>query len=78
MASEIESREQVMWAGMEPEAVLSRPLPVQPEAKGQPRLQRMDGQQMVWRTVDVRRLIGGITRREPFGTRCLLTKPTLL
>jgi len=58
MASEIGSGQQAMWAGVEPEGALSRPAPIPPEAKGAPRLERVNRQQMVWRTVDVERLIG--------------------
>ncbi len=57
MASENESRQQAMWEGMEPERGPLQPTPVQPEAQGEPRLQAVNRQQMVWRTVDVERLI---------------------
>jgi transposase len=60
MESEIESRQSRFagWADIEPEARACSPAPVQAEAKGQPRLQPVNRQQMVWRTVDVERLIG--------------------
>ncbi|MGH9397799.1 MAG: hypothetical protein ACRD18_13245 [Terriglobia bacterium] len=58
MASEVESRQQAMWADMEPEARASSSAPSQPQAKGEPRLERVNRQQMVWRAVDVERLIG--------------------
>jgi transposase len=57
MASESESRQPAMWAEIEPEAGASSPAPVPPEAQGAPRLERVNRQQMVWRTVDVERLI---------------------
>ncbi len=57
MTNEIESRQQAMWAEGELEGASERPAPVQPEAQGEPRLQGVNRQQMVWRTVDVERLI---------------------
>lgn len=58
MASENESGPQAMWPGVEPEGAASAPVSVQPEAKGPPRLQPINRQQMVWRAVDVEQLIG--------------------
>ena len=57
MTNEMESRQQAMWAEGELEGASERPAPVQPEAQGEPRLQGVNRQQMVWRTVDVERLI---------------------
>ncbi len=59
MASENESPQSRFagWEGLEPEGGPSQPAPAQPQAKGEPRLQAVNRQQMVWRTVDVERLI---------------------
>ncbi len=59
MASESENRQSRFagWEGMEPEAGPSQPAPVPPEGKGEPRLQAVNRQQMVWQTIDVERLI---------------------
>ncbi len=56
MATEKESP-QSRFAGWEGMELDGGPSPVQPEAKGEPRLQPVNRQQMVWRTVDVERLI---------------------
>jgi transposase len=58
MASEVERGQQAMWPGVEPEGAACPPVSVQPEAKGPPRLQPVNRQQMVWRAVDVEQLIG--------------------
>jgi hypothetical protein len=47
MASEIESRQPAMWAEIEPEAWASSPAPVQPEAQGAPRVERVNRQPRV-------------------------------
>jgi len=57
MASETETCQEVMWADLGPEARASSPAPVQPEVQGPPRLEPVNRQQMVWRTMDVERLI---------------------
>jgi transposase len=46
-----------MWAEVETEARTSGPTPVQPEAPGAPRLERVNRQQRVWRSIDVEQLI---------------------
>ena len=51
MASEIESRQPARWAEIEAKAQASSPAPVQPEAQGAPRLERVNRQQRVWRRV---------------------------
>jgi hypothetical protein len=45
------------WADLQPEGQASSSARVQPEVKGQPRLEPVNRQQMVWRTIDVERLI---------------------
>lgn len=57
MASETETCPETLWADLEPEARASSPAPVQPEVKGPPRLEPVNRQQMVWRTIDVEQLI---------------------
>ena len=57
MATEIQGRQQAIWADLETEVRASSPAPIQPQAKGEPRLEPVNRQQMVWRTVDVERLI---------------------
>jgi transposase len=57
MTNETESRQQEIWPEIEAEARASSSAPVQPEGKGEPRLERVNRQQMMWRTVDVERLI---------------------
>jgi transposase len=57
MASETESQQPAMWAEVETEARASSPAPAQPEAQGAPRLERVNRQQMVWRSIDVEQLI---------------------
>jgi transposase len=57
MASETEIHQEMMWADLRPEGQASRSAPVQPEVQGQPRLEPVNRQQMVWRTIDVERLI---------------------
>jgi len=52
MASE---SEQGFWEGQEPEGEAGHPAP--PESQGEPRLQAVNRQQMVWRTVNVEQLI---------------------
>jgi transposase len=47
-----------MWAEVETEAQASSPAPVQAEGKGAPRPERVNRQQMVWRSIDVEHLIG--------------------
>ena len=56
MASEVESRQPAMWAEVEPEGAVAPPAPVQPQAKGKPRLEPVNRQQRVWRSIDVERL----------------------
>jgi transposase len=46
-----------MWAGVELEGRASSPAPAQPEAQGAPRLEPVNRQQMVWRSIDVEQLI---------------------
>ncbi|MGH9325878.1 MAG: hypothetical protein ACRD2B_04215 [Terriglobia bacterium] len=55
MARESESSQQSMWDGIEVQEVVSQP--VQPAVKGQPRLESVNRQQVVWRTIDVEQLI---------------------
>lgn len=57
MASETEIHQEMMWADLRPEGPASRSAPAQPEVQGQPRLEPVNRQQMVWRTIDVERLI---------------------
>jgi transposase len=57
MASETESQQPAMWAEVQTEARTSSPAPAQPEAQGVPRLERVNRQQMVWRSIDVEQLI---------------------
>jgi transposase len=57
MASEKEKCQQVMWEGGEQGGGAAPPASVPPQAKGQPRLQAVNRQQMVWRSIDVERLI---------------------
>jgi transposase len=62
MASETEIHQdeihqEMMWADPQPEGPASHSAPVRPEVKGQPRLEPVNRQQMVWRTIDVERLI---------------------
>jgi transposase len=57
MASETESQQPAMWAEVETEARASRPAPAQPAAPGVPRLEPVNRQQMVWRSIDVEQLI---------------------
>ncbi len=57
MTSEREDGQQAIWTDLEVETPASRPAPVPPPAQGAPRLQAVNRQQMVWRAVDVERLI---------------------
>ncbi len=57
MGSESERHQQAMWPEIESEARAASPARVQAQAQGEPRLQPVNRQQMVWRTVDVERLI---------------------
>lgn len=57
MASETETRQERIWTDLEPEVRASSSVPVQPEVKGRARLELVNRQQMVWRTIDVERLI---------------------
>jgi transposase len=57
MASENQNRQPAMWEGLEPEGEPGQPAPAPPQAQGEPRLQPVNRQQMVFRTVDVERLI---------------------
>lgn len=57
MGSERENRQVAMWADREGEARPASSVAVQPEVKGRPRFEPVNRQQMVWRTVDVERLI---------------------
>ena len=57
MTTETETGQERMWADVEPEARASSSAPAAAEVPGAPRLQAVNRQQMVWRAVDVERLI---------------------
>ena len=57
MTSENQNRQPAMWEGLEPEGEPGQPAPAPAPPKGEPRLQAVNRQQMVFRTVDVERLI---------------------
>ena len=57
MATETETGQERMWADVEPEAGVSSSAGAAAEVQGTPRLELVNRQQMVWRAVDVERLI---------------------
>jgi transposase len=46
-----------MWEGLEPQPTAAQPAGAQPQAKAKPRLEPVNRQQMVWRSIDVEQLI---------------------